>query len=139
MTRTFEIDSENIIDPNISEETEGYRRVWAAVIWQAFIDAKCNSKKPHVRSEKIKAIKWLVFGGKAFEDVCLKAGLNAEKVRNYAIEILLKDNATKHILEVLYTMEEKSKSPDPKPLDLFGNSLLVAGCKEPAERKTGVY
>ncbi|MCE2991586.1 MAG: hypothetical protein LW825_01475 [Candidatus Jidaibacter sp.] len=77
MSKLFEINSENIFDPNVPEQTEGYRRIWAAVIWQAFIDAKCNSKKPHVRSEKIKAIKWLVFGGKGGRKIkCVSKNLS---------------------------------------------------------------
>jgi hypothetical protein len=127
MSKLFEINSENIVDPNVPEQTEGYRRIWAAVIWQAFIDAKCNSKKPHVHSEKIKAIKWLVFGGKAFEDVCLKAGLSPEKVRNYAIDIFLKDNVTKRILELLLKIEKHSESQAPEPLKIIissGHTIL---------------
>lgn len=77
-------------DIELVKEPESCKCVWLAVIEQAFVDARCSSRKPHELSNKKLALEWLTGGTKAFEDVCLKAGLDPGKVREQAFKLFYK-------------------------------------------------
>ncbi len=83
---TSHYDLKSFLEADKSDEMSNFKYVWIAVIEQAFIDAKCLSKKPRELENKKLAIKWLTGKSKAFEDVCLKAGLDPNKVRSQALK-----------------------------------------------------
>lgn len=85
--RIILFDPRRPIETESSDEPESYKRVWMAVLEQAFIDANSSSEQSDRRNIKKGAIAWLTGDEKAFEDVCLKAGLDPQKVRDLALKL----------------------------------------------------
>jgi hypothetical protein len=83
----FNLNPYTDIEP--THEPESCKCVWLAVIEQAFVDARCTSRKRHELSNKKQALDWLTGGTKGFDDVCFKAGLDPDKVREQALRAFL--------------------------------------------------
>lgn len=85
--RIIIFDPKQPMETESSDEPESYKRVWTAVLEQAFVDASSSSEQTDRRSIKKGAIEWLTGNDKTFEDVCLKAGLDPQRVRDLALKL----------------------------------------------------
>ena len=78
------------------EECEGDRKMpeqglWAAVIMQAFNDAKRNSNKPDDKLAKVQSIQWITIANRDFVMVCDYAGLDHVYTRQRLSKLLQKE------------------------------------------------
>lgn len=71
----------------MTDEEADYRRLWASVIIQALIDATSEPTRSAAKADKARAAAWITASvgttAQDFEEVCLAANVEAEKVRNF--------------------------------------------------------
>lgn len=63
-------------------EIKNYIRLFRSIIAQVVIDIKTESKKRRNIKSKEEALKWFYNNPKEFEDICYKANLSPNKIRN---------------------------------------------------------
>lgn len=86
------------------------RRMWIAIINQAFIDALTNSRKLRARKVRRDAIKWLLEDTYDFQLVCELAGYDKNKVREQALTILVESPQRREIvINVLASMAKECR------------------------------
>ena len=82
--------TQQTIDIDPYNSATGERALWRAVIVQALMDAGSDSKKKEMQYEKRQAIAWLTGYSRDFCDVCYRAGLEPNYVREKAIDAMKK-------------------------------------------------
>lgn len=70
--------------------------LYIAIIHQAFLDLRSNSKKPHDKTAREEAILWLLSSHRDFYFVCNSAGLLPEFVRKQALDDLKNPTIWRH-------------------------------------------
>jgi hypothetical protein len=67
-------------ETNDFDPVRGEKALWQAVITQALMDARCESKKSEARQQKQQAIRWLLKRSEDFFWVCNLANLDPHYV-----------------------------------------------------------